>query len=48
MVLNFRPKTSKEAPKNCAWPVKIGGRKIAEFGKKWQKRGQKIFLQLFR
>jgi hypothetical protein len=45
---NFRPNNSKEAPKNCPWAEKIGGLKMAEFGKKWQKRGRKIFLQLFR
>jgi hypothetical protein len=45
---NFRPNNSKQALKNCPWPEKIGGRKIAEFGKKWQKRGRKIFLQIFR
>jgi hypothetical protein len=45
---NFRPNNSKEAPKKCPWPEKIGGRKIAEFRQKWQKRGRKIFLQLFR
>jgi hypothetical protein len=45
---NFRPNKSKEAAKNCPWPEKIGGRKMAEFGKKWQKRGRKIFLQIFR
>jgi hypothetical protein len=22
---NFRPNNSKEAPKNCQWPEKIGG-----------------------
>jgi hypothetical protein len=27
---------------------KNGGRKMAEFGKKWQKRGRKTFLQEFR
>jgi hypothetical protein len=42
---NFLPNNSKEAPKNCPWPGKIGGRKKAEFGKKWQKRGRKLFLQ---
>jgi hypothetical protein len=45
---NFRQNNPKEAPKNCPLPEKIGGRKIAEFGKKWQKRGRKIFLQIFR
>jgi hypothetical protein len=44
----FWPNNSKEAPKNCPWPEKIGGRKIAEFRQKWQKRGRKMFLQLFR
>jgi hypothetical protein len=34
--------------KKCPWPGKIGGRKIAELGKMWQKRGRKTFLQLFR
>jgi hypothetical protein len=24
----------KEAPKNCLWPEKIGGRKIAKLGRK--------------
>jgi hypothetical protein len=38
-------KITQEAPKNCPWPGKIGGRKMAEFGKKWQKRGWKLFLQ---
>jgi hypothetical protein len=34
---NFRLNNSKEALKNCPWPEKIGGRKMAKFGKKWQK-----------
>jgi hypothetical protein len=38
---------TQEALKNCPLPQKIGGRKMAKFGKKWQKRGRKIFLQLF-
>jgi hypothetical protein len=42
---NFRPNNSKEAPKNCPWPEKIGGRKMEDFGKKWQKTGRKTFLQ---
>jgi hypothetical protein len=45
---NYRPNNSKEASKNCPWPEKIRGRIMAEFGKKWQKRGQKIFFQLYR
>jgi hypothetical protein len=45
---NFRPNNSKEAPKKYPWPEKNGGRKNAEFRQKWQKRGRKIFLQLFR
>jgi hypothetical protein len=40
---NFRPNNSKEALKKYSWPEKIGGRKIAEFRQKWQKRGRKIF-----
>jgi hypothetical protein len=44
---NIRPNNSKEAAKNCPWPEKIGGRKMAEFGKKWKKKGRKIFLQKF-
>jgi hypothetical protein len=40
---NFRPNNSKQAPKICPWPEKIGGRKMAEFDKKWQKRGRKFF-----
>jgi hypothetical protein len=32
------------------WSIagKIRGRKIAEFRQKWQKRGRKVFLPLFR
>jgi hypothetical protein len=45
---NCRPNNSKEAPKKYPWPEKIGGRKIAEFSKMRQKRGWKIFIQLFR
>jgi hypothetical protein len=44
---NFRPNNSKEAQKNCPWPEKIGGRQMAEFCKKWQKRDRIIILQLF-
>jgi hypothetical protein len=40
---NFRPNNSKEAPKNCPWLEKIGGWKMAEYGKKWQKRLENIF-----
>jgi hypothetical protein len=39
----YEKNNSKEAPKNCQWPEKIGGRKMAEFDKKRQKRGRKIF-----
>jgi hypothetical protein len=45
---NFRPNHSKEVPKKYPWLEKIGGLKIAEFRQKWQKRGRKIFSQLFR
>jgi hypothetical protein len=38
---NFRPNNSKEAPKNSLWREKIGGRKMAEFGKK---RLENIFI----
>jgi hypothetical protein len=40
------PKISKEAPKNCPWPEKVGGRQLAEFDIKWQKRGRKIFFTI--
>jgi hypothetical protein len=46
--LKFRPNNSKDALKKYPWPEKIGGRKIAEFRKKWQKRGRKTFLHLFK
>jgi hypothetical protein len=37
--------TQKEAPKKFLWPEKIGGRKMAKFGKKWQrKRPKNIFM----
>jgi hypothetical protein len=41
---NFRPNISKEAPKNCLWPEKVGGSKMTKLSKKWQKRGRKIFF----
>jgi hypothetical protein len=40
--------TQNRLKKNYSWPEKFGGRKMAELCKKWQKRGRKIFLQLFR
>jgi hypothetical protein len=44
---NFRPNNSKEAPKNYLWPEKIGGRKMAEFGKKIaEKRPKNIFTNI--
>jgi hypothetical protein len=34
---------TQTGPKKYFWPGKIGGRKMADFVQKWQKRGQKIF-----
>jgi hypothetical protein len=39
---NLRP------PKNCLWPEKIRGNKMAEFGKKVAEKRPEIFLQTFR
>jgi hypothetical protein len=47
-MVEFSAKLLKEAPKNLPWLEKIGGCKMADFDKKWQKRGWRIFLQLFR
>jgi hypothetical protein len=45
----FFAKLLKTGPKRIfSLAGKIGGRKMAEFGKKWQKRGRKIFFQLFK
>jgi hypothetical protein len=39
---------TQKGPKNCPWPgPEIGGHKMVKFCKKLQKRGRKIFLQLF-
>jgi hypothetical protein len=41
---NFRSNHSKQAHTNISWPEKIGGRKLADFVQKWQKRGQQSFI----
>jgi hypothetical protein len=38
----------QKRPQKISWAEKIGGRKMAKFGIKRQKRGRKIFLQVFR
>jgi hypothetical protein len=40
--------TQKRPPKIILGRKKNGGSKMADIDKKWQKRGWKIFLQLFR
>jgi hypothetical protein len=43
----FRPNNSKKAPNYYLWPEKIGGREIAEFGKKVaKKRPKNIFRNI--
>jgi hypothetical protein len=44
----FSVRLLETGPKKCQLEKKIEGRKITKFGKKWQKRGRKIFLQFFR
>jgi hypothetical protein len=40
---NFRTNNLKQAPKSISWLVNIwGGRKMAHFFQKWQKRGRQI------
>jgi hypothetical protein len=41
----FSANNSKETPTKTAG--KTVGSKIAKFSQKWQKRGRKIFLQIF-
>jgi hypothetical protein len=38
---------TQKGPKYCPWPEQIKVPKIAKFCKKWQRRGRKIFVQLF-